>query len=182
MSILGQKQPLSIIYHLNLPRPGAEEAFVHNLSCPGTEAAFVHNLSCPAAEAASVHNIPCPGTEAAFVYNLPCPGTETDFVLGQKQPLSWDRNSLVLGQKQPLCPSFTTLIYHVPGQNCMLNLPACFTGGSSSGGSSQCQDRLSNCADYGQNACVGQYVPWAKDNCPKTCNLCPSKQQGGGGE
>ena len=99
--------------------------------------------------------------------------------MGQKQPFSIICH--VLGQKQPLCPSFTTLSYHVPWQNCMLNLPACFTGGSSSGGSSQCQDRLSNCADYGQNACVGQYVPWAKDNCPKTCNLCPSKQQGGGG-
>ena len=162
MSVLKQKQHLSIIYHLKLPRPGPE-------------AACVHNLSCPTAETACVHNIPCPGTEADLVYNLPCPGTETAFVLEQKQPLSIICH--VLEQKQPLCPSFTTLIYPVLGQNCMLNLPACFTGGNSS---SQCQDRLSNCADYGQNACVGQYVSWAKENCPKTCNLCPSKLQTGG--
>ena len=33
-------------------------------------------------------------------------------------------------------------------------------------------DKLTNCDQYGQTACVGQYEPWARDNCAKTCNLC----------
>ncbi|KAK7483037.1 hypothetical protein BaRGS_00025700, partial [Batillaria attramentaria] len=37
---------------------------------------------------------------------------------------------------------------------------------------SACADKLSNCAAYGQTACTGQYEQWAKENCPKFCNLC----------
>ncbi|XP_060605064.1 CCN family member 3-like isoform X2 [Ruditapes philippinarum] len=45
--------------------------------------------------------------------------------------------------------------------------------------SDTCADVLPNCADYGQNACTdSQYAAWAKENCQKTCNMCPS---GGGG-
>ena len=34
-----------------------------------------------------------------------------------------------------------------------------------------CRDPLDNCADYGHEACVGQYEPWAKRNCPHYCGF-----------
>jgi len=43
---------------------------------------------------------------------------------------------------------------------------------TTSSSSLACADKLSNCGAYGQEACEGQYEPWAKDNCRKTCNLC----------
>ena len=39
-------------------------------------------------------------------------------------------------------------------------------------GSPQCSDKKSDCSAYGPNACTGQFKPWARDNCAKTCNLC----------
>ena len=35
-----------------------------------------------------------------------------------------------------------------------------------------CKDELQNCEDYGQEACQGAYVPWAKRNCAHYCGLC----------
>ncbi|KAL8559725.1 hypothetical protein ACOMHN_002258 [Nucella lapillus] len=37
----------------------------------------------------------------------------------------------------------------------------------------ECVDKLTNCADYEDDACTGSYVTWAKQNCPVRCNLCP---------
>ena len=38
----------------------------------------------------------------------------------------------------------------------------------------QCEDKLPDCKDYGQQACTGIYEPWAHDNCAKYCNFCPN--------
>lgn len=35
-----------------------------------------------------------------------------------------------------------------------------------------CADKLSDCKDYGLQACSGIYKPWAQDNCQKFCSLC----------
>ena len=35
-----------------------------------------------------------------------------------------------------------------------------------------CQNAIPNCDQYGKGACVGQYVGWAKANCPVYCQLC----------
>jgi len=33
-------------------------------------------------------------------------------------------------------------------------------------------DKLQNCYLYGKQACTGQYVQWAKDNCAEFCGFC----------
>lgn len=36
-----------------------------------------------------------------------------------------------------------------------------------------CVDKLTNCNQYDKNvACVGDYKPWAVDNCPAFCGYC----------
>ena len=35
-----------------------------------------------------------------------------------------------------------------------------------------CKNAIPNCDQYGQSACTGQFLPWAKANCPVYCNLC----------
>ncbi|XP_041377039.1 kielin/chordin-like protein isoform X2 [Gigantopelta aegis] len=44
--------------------------------------------------------------------------------------------------------------------------------------SSNCEDKLKNCALYGQSSCVGPYESWAKANCAKFCNKCSSAGTG----
>ena len=39
-------------------------------------------------------------------------------------------------------------------------------------GTGACADKLSNCAEYTQDACRGAYESWALTNCPNYCNLC----------
>jgi len=48
--------------------------------------------------------------------------------------------------------------------------PAVVTGGPPV--PSVCADKISNCRDYGQSSCSGQYERWAKDNCRATCGFC----------
>lgn len=38
----------------------------------------------------------------------------------------------------------------------------------------QCQNKLSNCEAYGQQACRSPYEAWARENCAKLCNFCHS--------
>ncbi|XP_076439406.1 uncharacterized protein LOC143278634 [Babylonia areolata] len=35
-----------------------------------------------------------------------------------------------------------------------------------------CADKIGNCASFGADACTGQYLAWAKDNCALTCKFC----------
>ena len=35
-----------------------------------------------------------------------------------------------------------------------------------------CKNAIPNCDQYGQSSCTGQFLPWAKANCPVYCNLC----------
>lgn len=35
-----------------------------------------------------------------------------------------------------------------------------------------CEDKLKNCDQFGKQSCENEYVPWAKVNCPRYCNLC----------
>lgn len=67
--------------------------------------------------------------------------------------------------------------------NCKSTCNMCSGGGGSapqvpqipqtSGSSTSCSDKLSNCNAYSQSACSDpMYKQWATDNCAKTCNLC----------
>ena len=38
-----------------------------------------------------------------------------------------------------------------------------------------CEDKLDNCASYGQQYCGGDYLAWASDNCAGFCKLCDCK-------
>ena len=42
-------------------------------------------------------------------------------------------------------------------------------GGTMTGG---CRNAISNCADYGNQMCMGQYEQWARQNCASYCGLC----------
>ncbi|XP_041368758.1 uncharacterized protein LOC121383059 [Gigantopelta aegis] len=35
-----------------------------------------------------------------------------------------------------------------------------------------CVDKLANCKLFGQSSCVGEYAPWAKQNCKNFCKFC----------
>ncbi|KAK7504375.1 hypothetical protein BaRGS_00004241, partial [Batillaria attramentaria] len=37
---------------------------------------------------------------------------------------------------------------------------------------SACRDKLPNCDEYGNGACVGAYVSWAQEHCPLFCGFC----------
>jgi small-conductance mechanosensitive channel len=40
-----------------------------------------------------------------------------------------------------------------------------------------CEDRISDCADYGHEVCTAlKYHPWATDNCKKHCGFCGQTQ------
>ncbi|WAR12949.1 SAS-like protein [Mya arenaria] len=55
------------------------------------------------------------------------------------------------------------------------------TGGTMIGtGTGGCVDKLTNCAEYSQEACTGLYVDWARDNCAHFCNLCMVNGTSGG--
>jgi len=51
---------------------------------------------------------------------------------------------------------------------------------SNTGGSGNCQDKLSTCSQYGPESCNEPYRQWAIDNCPQHCNLCDQVGQTGG--
>merc|ERR1711874_24945 len=52
--------------------------------------------------------------------------------------------------------------------------------GGISPGTSQCVDKLPNCASYGDDSCRSPYEKWALENCPARCNLCSQLIAGGG--
>lgn len=52
--------------------------------------------------------------------------------------------------------------------------------GGTNPGSSQCVDKLQNCASYDDAACRSPYEKWALDNCPARCNLCSQLVAAGG--
>lgn len=47
-------------------------------------------------------------------------------------------------------------------------------------GISECKDKLDNCFYFGDEQCIGRFVPWAKDNCPYRCGYCPGNLKGQG--
>ncbi|KAJ8302727.1 hypothetical protein KUTeg_019123 [Tegillarca granosa] len=37
-----------------------------------------------------------------------------------------------------------------------------------------CEDKITNCDEYGKSSCTGSFVAWAQEHCPAYCGLCPT--------
>merc|ERR1719277_1794450 len=73
------------------------------------------------------------------------------------------------------CPAFCRRC----GAGGMVTGGGTVSGGSGGMQSGTCRDAISNCTAYGDGACVGQYVEWARKNCAHFCGLCGTTSTGG---